>query len=430
MLIVINVSDMLGGYGDFVFACRAAEVVREVLDDLRVMDAEIIVVTGPKGMGKAEDIKLAEYFKLQFFQKKDLEEKLIREDKQIDLLLDGPAFLLARYQRLSLTTPIILSFEYSIQGRIDQSAIQGYYKKHANHLSVFKTGLAEQEDGIFVVDSLVQAAKDRQEGSSHKLLNHWQQMNPDILQFLLSSPPADINALSIENYYAAHEVYFGYAHKELDQFFGIQMACAQYSKKNQDVVVVQRGNEIDKLKDRLPILISQGYNKIIYWNKEDKVQVVLYDEGKLDGKVYRLMHARDLPIKDMVIFHAISESLTSVTGDQSFTEAISADKILHYECLPHKQQLLIAYLNLFNQMDAVSPATKEAVRLMQAAMTGAEYDSLAVLLQDPLVKQEIHQVNQHIIDQHNFTILLKARVTDIIEPLLKKENDNSIIKSM
>jgi hypothetical protein len=430
MLIVINVSDMLGGYGDFVFVCRAAEVVREVLDDLGVVDAEIIVITGPKGMGKVEDIELAEYFKLQFFEKKDLDEKLKRENKKIDLLFDGPAFLLARYQRISITTPIILSFEYSIQGRIDQSAIQSYYKKHADYLSVFKTGLAEQEDGIFVVNSLVQSAKYRQEASYHKLLCHWRQLNQNISQLLLSSRGADINAESLKSYYETHEVYFGYAHKELQQFFGIHLACAKYSKKSQDVVVVQRGDEIDKLKDRLPILIRQDYSKVIYWNIEDKNEVVLHDDNRVEGKVYRLIHARDLPIKDMVSFHAISESLTSVTGDQSFSEAISANKIIHYECLPHKKHLLIAYLNMFDRSETVSNATKNAMHLMQEAMTEAEYDSLAVLLQDPLVKREIYEVNQYIVEHSNFTVLLKTRITDIIESLLRRENENSIIKSM
>ncbi|WP_229776957.1 hypothetical protein, partial [Alicyclobacillus cellulosilyticus] len=65
--------------------------------------------------------------------------------------------------------------------------------------------------------------------------------------------------------------------------------------------------------------------------------------GHEDEKTFRVIYASGIPHESMIALSALSGPLSGATGDQSLSECLSANKLMVYECLPHKQSLIANY---------------------------------------------------------------------------------------
>ncbi|MFZ0219967.1 MAG: hypothetical protein WAL30_07160 [Candidatus Aquirickettsiella sp.] len=105
----------------------------------------------------------------------------------------------------------------------------------------------------------------------------------------------------------------------------------------------------------------------------------------------------------MIALQALSEDLVGATGDQSFGEALSCEKLVVYECLVHKKTLANNFLKTFYALDSDSDykASQLAYLLMEGKIhpeTGnaVQRNQLKDLLKDPEVIRQYHAICQKI----------------------------------
>jgi len=102
------------------------------------------------------------------------------------------------------------------------------------------------------------------------------------------------------------------------------------------------------------LLKSSPYNfeRILYIDLDEQREDILFSSSNLSEspKTYRLLVTERLPHKEMIELQAISGNLVGTTGDQSFSESLSAGKLIIYECLPHKHRFAQSYIDLVHEL--------------------------------------------------------------------------------
>lgn len=193
------------------------------------------------------------------------------------------------------------------------------------------------------------------------------------------------------------------------------------STKNQDIFGVGRNERVKLLavKEMLPVLMESGFNKILYISLDTNEKQVLYEQANKEPvkKIYRFFYTNQLTHPEMIAILALSGDLVGITGDQSLGEALSAKKLIVYECLSHKRKLVEGLIRFF-EVASKNHNTKKLVELLIKINIDDPRDNkknvLKKLLSDPAVLSNYQVICQRI---HQDFDLLKP-IKSSIEPII------------
>jgi len=219
--------------------------------------------------------------------------------------------------------PVLLIPEYSCGNKNSISSKQLIYAF---------SGLGNNELGIFV-DNLSTNQEDV------RGINELQDI--DLKNKILSNT-------SPQQYFSNTNLYFGYAHHLIYQnhFINFVVCLEKPNSKNIDMVLIlDKFDNIDLLfNDTLKQnLLKQniGLVEICY----EKPLLIFLSEDKTKKKL-RIFPRQHLSYKDVQTFLKISQPLVLITGDQSFSDAISFNKFFIYECYEHKIVFKINFIKI------------------------------------------------------------------------------------
>ncbi len=157
------------------------------------------------------------------------------------------------------------------------------------------------------------------------------------------------------------------------------------SKKSQDVLCIGESHErkfeaLERLKNDL---IEKKYTRISFINLDINIdterEIVIHNSDNNGGnhKEYRVLYSSSIPYSSMQVLPLIASDIVGVTGDQSLVEAMSAKKLVTYECANHKIKFVEGYLE---------SVRNEVSKTNFAGTTGDEVNSLALFLIKPILR--------------------------------------------
>ncbi len=391
--ILIVVSDGFGGYGDFLFALKLAEQVKKHYINLLGKDQapEVKLITQSSGQHKIKSLKGDTEFEVEVLTPAELKEKVEKKELEVASLIEGPVFQSSLIQRTNAAlqkqahpVPLIMMPEYAYSSTSHRHMIENqrqFRKKALNkivYLETIYTGFNSNADerGIILNDSLITPEE------------------PSALSSKLEEKISDalLSGTDVETYQNNTDMYFQYSHDTFpttpetsaaERFLKIQRIYSKSSKKNQDIVMVGKTERtkreaLEKVKKQL---IADGFTKISFYNAETKQEEYLFGEPDIEGRHYRVVYSSGMSHASMIAAQALSGNLVGATGDQSFGEAVSGDKILIYECLRHKQLLRDEY---YNQLKKLDPACAYILNLLRNAESESDYKHLEALLTEEM----------------------------------------------
>lgn len=170
------------------------------------------------------------------------------------------------------------------------------------------------------------------------------------------------------------------------------------SLKSQDVLFLGGNSKVKRkaLKGELPRL-SESFTKILWVDLDHETEEILYQSDDHSGKEYRVFYSRAVSFSTMKALPLFADKFVGATGDNSFVEAMSAGKLVSYQCQGHKQSFASGYLK------AVRKETKnpQVVQLAEFLMKGSifKYDEKIIedLLKDVELVEELRAINRTII---------------------------------
>lgn len=434
------------GYGDLIFGLKTANEVKKYLINERNYQGQVILVTPEES--KKQIIKLGGdvEFDIPITTPKDISHRLNLEKNQknfitVDCVIDGPTFTTVpdyNFHGMDLNgkipadTPIIIIPEYNAQSSAAiafaaterkllaarngafYGASPDFTDKYDFQLKQIKTmqsgfNTKKNEEGILITDKLVEAslAKKLKDNAFTEIQQKaWNEINDSKLQ-KINTP-----ALSASEYFNQHDLFFEYNSNSgkiranqknpCEHFLRIHQMFIQNSEKNQDIVTIggkskEKLEALNILKEKL--IQQSNFSKIIFVNLDKEKEEILHDDKK-DGKVYRVFYTKSLTHEQMLDLQILSNDLVGVTGDQSLSEAISAAKLIVYECLTHKIGLISTYCDLIFEITK-NKDVKELATLLINAKTEAEYNRLAFLFAQKGLKDKLMQANEEISFKYN-----------------------------
>lgn len=413
--ILIAVSDGFGGYGDFLFALKLSDQLKNHYRNKGEIPL-VYIITQPTGKQKIIDLNGDVEFDTPILTPAEL--KILVESKAIDIgsLIEGPAFKSELFDEIdnALATvidpiPLTMLPEYGFGSTAQELAIvrlhQEYRQKTPLHIVYTNTvfsGFNHGEHGILLSDRLLTPA------APDELVH---QLDIKISELLIgASQPVQ----SIEHYQDTTALFFQYSHDQyqdrhnaktgrnpVEHFLRLHQAFVKCSEKNQDIILVGEHEylKLNALKSIQSKLMDDGFERISFYNLDTQTELILHN-SRQEGKTYRAIYTRSMSHSSMIACMALSGVLVGATGDQSFSEAISSNKVIIYECLAHKE-------NLINSYDAAmidaSGNDLEIAALLNAindVYSDDEYALLAKALSDKYA--QLKQLNISVLKNYDF----------------------------
>ena len=170
---------------------------------------------------------------------------------------------------------------------------------------------------------------------------------------------------------------------------------------NQDVVMVGGMSE-DKKSDLLGTvekLARDGFTSISFINADTNQKEILFEskDDNLQKKEYRVLYSSSIPHPSMIALYALSGVLAGGRGDCSFSEAISADKIIIYEDVAYKSGLMFEpYHQVLAAESGNDPTITEILSLLRTARDPASYERLGQLVRRPEIQERLISLNAQI----------------------------------
>lgn len=384
--ILISVSEGFSGYGDFLFALKmAAEIKKKYLIWLGEDAPEIKIFTQPIGKHTIQSIKGDTEFGIEVLTPTQLD-SAVKDGLEVASVIEGPVFSSALVGEIEATlkennhdpVPLIMIPEYAYSHPSHREQVE-YHREDRKKLDRLKyhgtiyTGFnpKAQEKGIILSDGLENPDKS---SPFHKQLD-------EKIQKALKCD-------NLHDYQEKTDLYFQYSRdlypttpntSAAIRFLNIHRIYAKDSDKNQDVLMVGTivAKKLEALKAVKSQLISDGYKKIIFYNADTGKEEYLYGDPSGGGKHYRVVYTAEMSHSSMIAAQALSGDLVGATGDQSFGEAVSGNKVLVYECLDHKQLLCNAY---YEQLKKLDPECVTVLDLLKNAHKESQYNILNSLL--------------------------------------------------
>ncbi|WED42691.1 protein kinase domain-containing protein [Legionella cardiaca] len=399
-VILIAVSDGFGGYGDFLFALKLAEQIKKYYKDNLGIDnpPEIKLVTQASGQQKIRNLKGDEEFSVEVLTPRELKQKVDADELEVESIIEGPVFRSRLINDINLAiqkqqhpVPLVMMPEYAFSDALHRENMIPHQQFRQNLSKIAYRGIvytgfntSTKEKGIILSDNLI---------------------NPDEPSILATRLEEKIKAAlpgeqGIEAYQASTDMYFQYSHDTFpttpktspaERFLKMQRIYAKDSDKNQDVLMVGKSilskrQALEKVKEQL---IDDGFTKISFYNADTKEEEYLHGNPDSKGRHYRVVYTAGMSHSSMIAAQALSGDLLGATGDQSFGEAVSGDKILVYECLSHKQLLRNQY---YQQLKNLDPECAQALDLLKNAETESDYRRLELLL-TPAMKSKLKHLS-------------------------------------
>lgn len=428
--ILIAVFDGKHGYGDLLFALKLSQQLKNKYEAASDEVPPVYVVTGDKGKEKIHNLKGDSEFGIEILTPRDLAERTNASDEnQIDVgvIIEGPAFddrqkpyfLLEIEDALPKKNqiPLLMVTEYSFssdQARQNISEIikkrqNDYYFNKIQYQHIIYSGLNPRHDeaGILLSHPLMSPTSPRE------LMDQFD----GNLQAALSNTEKRIEQYQQNtdlNMQYSHDIYqqdYGAPSTPASHFLKIHHTFVNGHDKNQDVIMVgnskeEKYNALAAIKDQF---IDDGFTRISFYNAETSEEETLHDTGT-PGKTYRVIYTPSISHQSMMACLALSGPLFGATGDQSFGEAVSANKIIVYETLTHKQQLIEDYDRSIEAKSDNDPAVCETLHLLRSAKDDSQYQRLGELLRDPATQSKIIAANQAVLASND---LAEAIVNDL-----------------
>ncbi|MDF1684243.1 MAG: protein kinase [Legionellaceae bacterium] len=416
--LLIVVSDGFGGYGDFLFALKLSEQLKRYNEQIGAEVPPVYIVTQDSGKKTIETLHGHTEFGVEILTPNDLEKKIKTNNLDVGQVIEAPVMrfeLIAKVSSalkgLSAPVPHIIITEYNHGdpgkellnrrryrdiGSTDLSSLR--YMGAVN--SGFMADLDDNhKDGIFFQGILL----------SEGLINP-QDHNTQVAQLEDKIRTPIFEKKSAEEYQDDTDLSFQYSHDSYHtdrndtpakHYLMVHREFTKEKTNKQDVIMIgkNRDKKREALGEMIPLLMNDGYARISFYNADTGEEEILHHHG--EGKSYRVIYTSGLTHQSMMALTALSGPLTGATGDQSLSEAVSANKLMLYECLKHKQDLIESYDAALKKMSDDSHLVIETLQLLRKATTTDEYERLGELLRNPDIQNKIKHANQSVIKDHN-----------------------------
>ena len=415
--ILIAVSAGFSGYGDFLFALKLSEQLRQKYVDAGAETPPIYLVSQPEGKDDIQRLKGDTEFNVTVLTPDELKVKVDAKEIDVGTLIEGPVFnselitsIDAALANAGSMIPLIMLPEYGFNERRHRELItqsQSFREKTCKHLTYADTvysGFKKSsgETGILLSEALVHPA------------------SPDVLVSQLdqkiSSPL--LMGSDLLNYQATTELAMQYSHDIYDEdfripanhFLSVHCEFSKYSFKNQDVVMVgkeenSKREALESIKDKL---IANGFTRITFVNADTRVEEVLHDSEAAE-KTYRVIYAPGMSHQSMIACYGLSGPLSGATGDQSLGEALSSNKLIMYECLSHKAALIQSYDAAMGELSREDPEVIDTLRLLRNLSSDTECQDLGARLRDQKLREKLQIFNKAVLERDDFvTEIVKA----------------------
>jgi uncharacterized protein YjfI (DUF2170 family) len=397
MAIILFVSDGYGGYGDFLFGLKTLAGLK---NHLKTIDYNEPIYLATQSAGKEKILALGGDKEF------DIEIKTIEEIKQLqknqafclDCYMEGPVFNPNIYNKSAITNPIVLLPEYSIDEGVEL-ARDRYVNSGISCYDIVYSGFnaidlkEKNHRGVLLTQALIEVAEKKESGDFSFRVPYW--------KYLAKYSPKILEKHSLDTYHETTDLFFDYSHispsnnqniyhsNHRQHYLQMQALFAKQSSKSQDILLVSGDAFLTMaaLVETFSQLKQNGFNKIIYVNLDTGDTDILFNDKMSDPlvhsskplKIYRLLHVSHLTHQEMIATLALSEDLVGVTGDQSLGEALSAKKLVVYECLSHKKELaegLIEFFKINAKHEKTTTLLKTLIKQNIDNLSENERDSL------------------------------------------------------
>lgn len=387
--ILIATSDGFGGYGDFLFALKLAEQIKKNYIALFGADnvPEIKLISQASGQLTIKNLKGDTEFGVEVLTPDELKNKVKRKELEVASIIEGPVFhssLITSINEAIQTqpnrVPLIMMPEYAYSDEEKRLFVENHRQYISTCLDkivyqeTIYTGFDAQADekGIILSDTLINPKE------------------PSVLSSQLDETisGALLGGKDIQTYQSDTDMYFAYSHdifvttprtSAAERFLKAHRIYAKDSRKNQDILMVGK-DSLTKLQALTKVqhtLVNDGFTKISFYNAATKQEEYLCGTPHDTGRHYRVVYSSCMSHTSMIAAQSLSGDLVGATGDQSFGEAVSGDKILIYECLSHKKLLCDEY---YNQLKKLDPLCADILDLLRYAASNNEFTRLQSLL--------------------------------------------------
>ncbi len=409
--LLIAVSSGFGGYGDYLFALKLSQQLQKKYTDASKEVPPIYIVTQETGKKKICDLRGDMEFGVSVLTPSELGDKIKAMEIEIGHIFEGPVFQTELMDNIDIAltgtlkpVPLTLIPEYGFNHKQRRKIIgeHGSYlrthMKNIQYLNTLYSGFNEKADehGILLSNDIdTPPAPDALVAKLDEKIRKLLVDRTDIVEYKANTE------LSMQY---SHDKFMAIGgHAPAVHFLKIHREFIKDSKKNQDVVMVGNSMEhkitaLHTIKDQL---ISDGFEQISFCNAENKSEYKVYDSGKL-GKAYRLIYAAGMSHESMIACAALSGPLIGATGDQSLGEALSGNRMMVYECLIHKLELIKDYDAAMIKESGNDPQIIDALKLLRTASFDSEYQHLGMLLRDTGFQSRFTALNKALMTNHDF----------------------------
>ncbi len=424
LTILIAVTDEYEGYGDYLFALKLSDSIRQTYANTGREIPFVYIVTKHTGIQTIEKLNGHLEYGTEILTLRALNTKIKLREITVDQLIESPVFdnkfittidkilkrsALLKQQRI----PLIMIPEYGLNTTTDHLDIRAYEDYRKNNLKNI-----DYKNTIY-------SGFDKRRGESGILISHefcnpvntanfWAtQLDEPIKSALLKQKE------TLADYQTSTDLFFQYSHDidasehltPAEHFLNIHREYSKKTIKNQDVIMIGKtlDHKILSLSNIKDILVStDAVKKIIFYNSDTQEETILHDALELDGKTYRVIYTNSMSHRSMLACIALSGPFVGITGDQSLGEAVSAGKTIVYECFKHKKNLISNYDRLIINISRCDAYVQELLRLLRnASNTPEEYEQLGRLLHH----QKLTAFNQQLLQHNN----LAKPIADEIE---------------
>lgn len=453
MAIILFTSER-GGFGDFSLMITIAKKLKSSLEII----PEIILVVDNHVI-KGQILARFEMGELGLLTKHEYEAS-VRDigNKQLipTLVIEGPTYQSGRRLFVDQSVPVLFIAEYSaneqatlcdtfnimktrrrIDGNQTISVDAGFLtlKRIGSNLANIEMNLlrnpekemgfskefatqhysGNKEKGIVIREELFKAGNQRRANPSEFKKNKIKELPPQILTLLCSS------SITPENYLNDTSFYLIYTHDSgaLEHFIKVVTDIQKdQPKRNCDILVVGSLEELklSELSDSLKISLkntsfSQG--EIVLADK--KIPLLSAQSKSTSENKLRILHLPFVKNSDLIDLMLISENITGVTGDQSFSECIALGNLPVYSCHSHKETFYNGLIKFAQEQQL--PALASYLKRTAYYISEENKDLSSEVNMPPveLVYKELMQLRDYVYENMNFLNLTVETIRKIFQ---------------
>lgn len=210
------------------------------------------------------------------------------------------------------------------------------------------------------------------------------------------------------------------------------------SAKSQDVLCIGENFE-GKLKALVMLkedLIKKGYTRISFIDIDKKNEQVIHERDTEDTghKEYRVLYSESMSFSSMQVLPLIATDIVGVTGDQSLVEAMSAKKLVTYECVDHKKNFAWGYLKAVQREvseTVLEGTSSEEVLLLARFLIKPTYgfdkveykpEEISRLLSNRNTVEALKNINRQLVEKSQYFASIEKMLVSEVLPYIKHQN--------